>query len=73
MNYQKLIGLTIEQAEKKLGDWWIVSSVHANPPIVFFHFERAPCGHLDLRTKNNVVVSEHHNGYAEKLSNNKRK
>lgn len=66
-DFGKLIGMTIGDAEKLLGYWWALSSVHLNSCCGSYTFKRAPCGHIELRTENNVVVSEHHNGYAEKF------
>jgi len=65
-DFGKLIGMTIGDAKKLLGYWWTLSSVHLNCSRGFYTFNRAPCGYIELRTENNVVVSEHHNGYAEK-------
>lgn len=61
-NFNKLIGLDIDEARKKIGEWWVCSGPHW--PL--YQFERAAGAVLQLRAnEKNVVVSEHHNRMAE--------
>ena len=64
-DFSKLIGLTIDEARKKIGYWWVCEHCQVNPPIGFYNFGRSAGARLELRTNNNVVISEHHNGMAE--------
>ena len=63
--FKSLIGLDIKDAENKLGYWWILSNVVINGTTGFYIFNREPSGFVELRTDNNIVVTEYHNGAAE--------
>ena len=67
--FHSLIGLDIKDAKDKLGYWWSLHNVQLNPSVGFYTFERAAGGHLELRTNNNIVTHEHHNGIAELYQN----
>lgn len=67
--FKTLIGLTIEEACKKLGYWWRLDYCHVNSIYGWYHFERAAGGRVELHTEFkegcNRVVSENHNYMAE--------
>ena len=66
-NFKKLIGLTIQEAEEKMGYWWVCESAH----WPYYFYERAAGASLELRTnEQNVVVSEFHNHMAEIYTRN---
>jgi len=59
--FESLIGLEISEAHKRLGRWWVCAGLCCHD----YQFERAAGGYVQLRTnEKNIVVSEHHNGYA---------
>lgn len=64
--FESLLGLTIDDAKKKLGYWWICTSCHLNcyTKSGLYGFYRAAGGRIELRTENNIVASENHNGMA---------
>lgn len=68
-SYSELIGMEISQVRRKLGYWWICTSCHlvTQCRIGTYSFERAAGAWIELRTENNLVVSETHNFYAEHL------
>lgn len=63
--FNSLIGLTIEEACKKLGYWWRLDYCHCNAYCGWYNFDRAAGGRVELRTEHNKVVSENHNLMAE--------
>jgi len=59
--FDRLIGIDINEACKKLGYWWRCS--FSSWP--YYHFERSAGGRVELRTnEKNIVESVHYNGYA---------
>lgn len=55
---ENLLGLTIDEAEKKLCYWWVLSDVH----IGWYRFHKAPNKYIELKTdSNNVVTSVWYN------------
>lgn len=69
--FSSLIGLTIEEASKRLGYWWVCMGNHINAwdRTGNYTFERPAGGWVELNTEfkngRNEVVSEHHNRMAE--------
>ena len=69
-SYTELVGLTIGEAKRKLGYWWVCTSTNLDPLVGCgtYCFTRSPGGCVQLTTnRKNVVISEHHNGYADFL------
>ena len=54
---ENLLGLTLSEAEKRLGYWWMLESVRVNWPIGWYRFHRAPNKYIELKTDNNNVVT----------------
>ena len=67
--FSSLIGLTIEEACKRLGRWWVLDSSRSNWPNGWHGFYRAAGGRVELKTEfkdgRNEVVGESHNLRAE--------
>lgn len=63
--FESLIGMTLEDACKKLGSWWMCVSSHPTAPYAGnYCFERSAGARLELRIKDGKVESEQHNGMA---------
>ena len=63
--FESLIGMTLEDACKKLGSWWMcVSSRPTAPYAGNYCFERSAGAMLELWIKDGKVESEQHNGMA---------
>lgn len=59
---ENLLGLTLSEAEKKLGYWWVLDSAYANWPIGMYRYRKAPNKYIELRTdSNNIVTSVWYN------------
>lgn len=67
--FESLLGLTIDTARKKLGYWWMPTDCHVNCNVGRYIFCRAAGGRIELHTKDNIVVSENHNGMAMLYAN----
>lgn len=65
--FDSLVGITIDEACKKLGRWWMCVSCHINAfdGKGWYKFHRAAGGNIELRTEfrdgKNIVVGEEHN------------
>lgn len=68
--FNSLIGLEIHDALKKLGYWWVLENCHVNAWRGSYSFYRAAGGRLELITKDNFVINEWHNFYAEHWQKN---
>lgn len=70
--FKSLIGLEIDDALKKLGYWWTLENCNVNvwSGKGSYYFYRAAGGRLELITKDNFVINEYHNFYAEFLQKN---
>ena len=64
MDFGELIGLTIGQAKKKLGYWWMCTNSKACPGIASYIFDRNG-GRIEVWTENNIVTNVYHNSLAE--------
>lgn len=62
--FDGLVGMNIDDACKKLGHWWVCTNCHVTSDKGWYQFERAIAGHIELRTENNIVISEFHNKMA---------
>ena len=61
MDKERLLGLTIGEAKKKLGYWWVGVSAVINWPVGHYRFEKVN-KYIELRTdKDNVVTSVWYN------------
>lgn len=55
MNYDKLKGLDISKAHKKLGYWWTISGQSVGPITAIYSFTRPGTGEIILKTHYNIV------------------
>jgi len=67
--FKSLLGLTIDTASGKLGYWWMLTDCHVNCNVGWYIFCRSAGGRIELHTKDNIVVSENHNGMAMLYAN----
>ena len=58
---ERLLGLTIDEAKKKLGYWWVLADVHVNWPIGWYRFQKVN-KYVELKTnQQNIVTSVWYN------------